>query len=152
MEISACLELSKKGVEELERRVCKLSMTRRSVLMLLSTPRSMDYLIRKSVYRENDLREEIGRLLAEGFVVLTGDERSRLHEEIVLSEARFLLTDFCVDCFGTRSQAFVDEISASSRVSDLSLCVMKISAALEAQCPQHLPAWRALIDKVNETA
>ena len=75
-----------------------------------------------------------------------------LKEDIILSEAKFLLTDFCVDCFGTQSQSFVDEISESKNVKSLLHCLRSIHAATEKQFPQQLSVLQDVVREINETA
>ena len=80
---------------------------------------------------------------AEGFSLL---------EDIILSEAKFLLVDYSVDSFGTRSQSFADEISACRSVDSLSLCLRKVHSETLSQCPERLRALAGVVKAINETA
>jgi len=166
------LHLTLKGEDEVKRRAYKLSMKKRSVLILLDKPKTIEHVFAKSVFPQNEIIEEIEALVRDGFISLSGDTVSRpftsaspaaavapdsdgtihLDDEIILSEAKFMLTDFSVDSFGTHSQAFVDAIRACKRVQELRLCLGGILAATEKQCPNRLPVLLGLIKEINETA
>ncbi|NMM29032.1 MAG: hypothetical protein HHJ12_17535 [Glaciimonas sp.] len=150
-------------------------MKKRSVLILLDKPKTIEHVLLKSVFPKNEIVEEIDGLIREGFIALSGDATLapvtrafttelpaaappppsdgtiHLDDEIILSEAKFMLTDFSVDSFGTQSQAFVDAIRACKSVQDIRLCLSGILAATEKQCPNQLPALLGLIKEINET-
>ena len=151
MDLSASLNLTEKGLDEVKRRMYKLSIRKRSVLILLEQPHTVEHLLQKTVLHRDELMLEIENLVRDGFlgiggapsgsghiapasataqgrpaepVVIPGDGSIfHLDEEIIISEAKFLLTDFCVDSFGTQSQAFVDEISACRSPESLGSCL-----------------------------
>ena len=180
MDLSASLNLTEKGLDEVKRRMYKLSIRKRSVLILLEQPHTVEHLLQKTVLHRDELMLEIENLVRDGFLrlglassgsdqvmpavnsapggpaepVVIPDDGSFFHldEDIILSEAKFLLTDFCVDSFGTQSQAFVDEISACRSPESLGSCLRKIFAAADAQCKDRLPALIGLIKTINETA
>ena len=173
MNLSASLHITPKGEDEIKRRVYKLDMKKRSLLILLDKPQTVDHLIRKTVLRLEEFLTEINTLVQEGFVASIGDATPRvetpasikpsapasaggtrihLDDEIVLSEAKFLLTNFAVDSFGTRSQVFVDGIRSCKSVRDLRLHAKEIFAATEKYCPDQLPTLLAVIEEINATA
>lgn len=170
MNFSTSLQLTSKGADEVARRVYKLSLKKRSVLILLDQAQTIEYILRKSVFPREEIVDEIRALLRDAFIAICGGEARRpddqakaaglpvvdgsylLYPEISLSEAKFLLIDFCVDHFGTRSDALVAEIRACSREKDLGVCLGKTFAAVDQQCPDRLPALRDLIRQINETA
>lgn len=172
MDLSASLYITQKGADEVKQRAYKLGMKKRSLLILLDTPKSIQHMLDKSVIPDSEVLEEINALIREGFISVSGEaaaaphsdaslpaqaaaasgDRIHLEDEIILSEAKFLLTDFAVDSFGTHSQAFVNEIRACKGVKDLRLCLSTIFAVAEKQCPQHLPALLGLVREINETA
>lgn len=169
MDLSASLHITQKGVDEVKGRVYKLSIRKRSVLILLEKPQTVEYVLHKSVFHEDEVVEEINGLLRDGFIEVSGDlavDRGpltiapppqaavnfHLEDDIVLSEAKFLLIDFCVDSFGTGSQVFVDEIRSCNSAKNLSVCLRNIHAAAEKQCPARIPALLLLIQDINETA
>lgn len=170
MNFSTSLQLTSKGADEVARRIYKLSLKKRSVLILLDQAQTIDYILRKSVFPREEIVEEIRALLHDAFIAIYGDETRRsddkpklaatptadgaflLDPEISLSEAKFLLIDFCVDRFGTQSDTLVEQIRACKREKDLSFCLGKTFAVVEKQCPASLPDLRQLVGKINETA
>lgn len=177
MDLSTRLHITEKGEDEVKRRTYKLGMRRRSVLILLHTPRAIEHLLLASLFPQNEMVQEIHWLIQDGFIALSGEDNGRadkpdvpsapapaptrasvlggrfdLDDEIVLSEAKFLLTDFSVDSFGTGSQAFVDGIRACKSVNELRLSLRVIFAAAERQCPNRLPILLGLVKEINETA
>ena len=168
MDLSASLNLTQKGEDEVKRRAYKLSMKKRSVLILLDKPKPLDHVLAKSVFPRNEVIEEIEALIQDGFIASSGavaaprplapispvvaDGAFDLDDEIIVSEAKFMLTDFSVDSFGTQSQVFVDAIRACKKVQDIRLCLSEILAATEKQCPNRIPVLLGLINEINETA
>ncbi len=75
-----------------------------------------------------------------------------LDDEIILSEGKFLLIDFCVDCFGMQSQAVVDEIRACKSVAMLRTLLNDIIGLVNKNKPDQLSGLRATVQKINETA
>jgi len=171
LETSASLHITQKGVEELEHRTYKLSTRKRSVLILLDKPQTLAQLTQRSVFREQ-IVEEVATLVREGFIALPGSvdpagtrsagpvsiapeaaaDGLHLEEEVVLSEAKFQLVDFCVDSFGTQSQTFVDEIRTCRSARDLDVYLRRIVAATRKSCPQRLDLLTSLVKEINETA
>lgn len=173
MDLSANLNLTQKGEDEVKRRAYKLSMRKRSVLILLDKPKPVEQVLTKCVFPRNEVIEEIEALIQDGFISLGGggdvnaarpaapvpqavapaaSGTFHLDDEIIVSEAKFMLTDFSVDSFGTQSQGFVDAIRACKKVQDVRLCLSGILAATEKQCPNRLPVLLGLIKEINETA
>jgi hypothetical protein len=170
MNHSTSLQRTQKGEDEVARRAYKLSLKKRSVLILLDKPRTIECILRKSLFPHDEMVEEIRALLRDAFVAIDGEGARPaganggaaavpalgggldLDADISMSEAKFLLVDFCVDHFGTQSQALIDEIRACGGEKELSFCLGKAFAAVERQCPDQLPALLALVKKINETA
>lgn len=166
MDLSTSLHITEKGEDEVRCRAYKLNLKKRSVLNMLDKPKPVEHVLAKSVFPRNEIIEEIEALIRDGFISLTGNAVPRpaapavaqgatgiqLDDEIVLSEAKFMLTDFSVDSFGTQSQVFVDAIRACKSVEDLRFCLNKIFAETEKQCPNRLPMLVGLVVEINETA
>jgi len=175
VDLSANLHLTQKGEDEVKHRAYKLSMKKRSVLILLDKPKPLNHVLAKSVFPRNEAIEEIEALIQDGFIASRGaiaalrpaapispavvpavlsvaDATFDLDDEIIVSEAKFMLTDFLVDSFGTQSQPFVDAIRACKKVQDIRLCLSGILAATEKQCPNRIPVLLGLIKEINETA
>lgn len=75
-----------------------------------------------------------------------------IEEGIFLSEAKFLLTDFCVDCFGTRSEPLVEDVRACREVETFKICFKRVMAETAKQCPERIPNLITLVGEINETA
>ena len=170
MDLSASLHLTPKGVDEVKNRTNKLSVRRRSLLLLLDKPHTLEHLLKKTVLHQDEVVGEVQSLLREGFIATGGaiegaasgmtaalpsstlGANFQLNDEIIVSEAKFLLIDFCVDSFGTHSEAFCNDIRACNSVMGISSCLTTIIAAAEKQCPGRIPALAKLIAEINETA
>jgi hypothetical protein len=164
MNLSASLSLTPKGVEEVQNRTYKLNIRQRSVLILLGKPQTIEHILQThQIFKQDEIVELINHLANEGFVDVNGETLSRattpasggniqLKDGIIISEARFLLVDFCVDNFGTQSQTFVDEIGGCKNEKNLQLCLKNIYNAAEKQNPESLPALLKIIEEINKTA
>lgn len=161
--------MTQKGEDEIKRRTYKLDLRKRSLLILLNTPQTIEHLLQKTVLQPKDFLQEVKALLHAGFVDTIGDvgpnaaappalaktvtdAQIHLLDDIILSEAKFLLTNFSVDSFGTQSQALADSIRACKSVSDLRPQVNAIAAKTEMLCPAQLPTLIAVILEINATA
>ena len=76
----------------------------------------------------------------------------QLLEGIIISEAKFLLIDFCVDSFGKRSQKFVDELDGCKNEKHLQTCLKNICVATEEHSPDRLAVLLKVIADINATA
>ena len=63
MDATASLALTEKGVEEVKRRTYKLGIRKRSVLLLLETPHSIEELQGKTVLHSDEFKLEIESLM-----------------------------------------------------------------------------------------
>lgn len=171
MDFSTSLKITPKGAEEIKSRTHKLGMKKRSVLLLLDQQQSIQYIVGKSVFPQAEIMAEIHELITEQFIAAgangahanalpgpaaaaPGGSAGSFHlaSGIIISEAKFLLVDFCVDNFGTQSQAFVDQIRACSKEGELGFCLAKIVTAAKQQCPDRLPSLLGLVAEINDTA
>jgi hypothetical protein len=164
MNLSASLSLTPKGVEEILNRTYKLRVRQRSVLLLLGTPQTLDYIFTKlQIVDHEEITEVINNLTDEGFVEIGSGTMPRaaasalggniqLLDDIIISEAKFLLVDFCVDSFGKRSQKFVDELDSCKNEKHLQTCLKNICAATEEQSPERLAVLLKVIVEINATA
>ena len=75
-----------------------------------------------------------------------------LNDEIILSEAKFLLIDFCVDCFGMQSEKLSEDIRSCRSSAALNLLLKEIVALTSKQKPDQVNALKEAIRKANETA
>ena len=174
MNPSSCLQITPKGVEEIKRRTYRLDMKKRSLLILLERPQMVEYLATKTVLPEAEFSAAINMLLTEGFLSVVngvdpGNERGAhdqrvstspraasepsiyLGDGVVLSEARFLLTNYCVDSFGTDAQSHVVAIRQCKDVTELRKQLSAIYASTERNCPHRIKALREIIHEINAT-
>lgn len=159
------VSISLKGIEEVKKRVYKLNMKKRSVLILLEQPRTLEYLFSRSVLPRPELLLEIEALSKDGFISLGGKDalpnasvaqaignELSLKSGIVLSEAKFLMIDFWVDSFGTEGEEFTQEVGACENSADLNVCLRRLMGDVERGCPERLPLVGNMIREINQTA
>ena len=164
MNLTASLSLTQKGEEEVSTRAYKLSIRLRSVLIFLGKPLTLAYLLQKQqLFNQKEVIEIINELVNDGFVAVDGEDTGRaavhasggniqLLEGVIISEAKFLLVDFCVDSFGTQSQKFVDELGVCKNEKSLQLCLKNIYATTEKLSPDSLSVLLKIIKEINATA
>lgn len=165
---SGVVQLTPKGEEELERRAYRVGVKKRSLLILLKSTQSIEYLMQKTILPQGEFDGELQGLIDEGFVS-TGrsDSASKgqavagvsvmpsefnIDKDILLSEAKFLLADFCVDCFGTDSQLFVEKVRACGDVAGFRACFAAALGLAQKKYPKHLSTLKELLNSINETA
>ena len=165
MDSSTWLAITPKGEEEIQHRRHQLSMRKRSVLISLEKPHTVEQILERTVFSEDEILDEIQNLLQNGFIALDSDETARLaeqarrgkdrfelDEEIVLSEAKYLLIDFCVDSFGTQAQTFSNGVRSCKTPGALGKYLRTIAEAAEKHCPERVPSLFKIIQEINETA
>ena len=168
MDLSTNIYITKKGADEVKNRQFKVGLRKRSVLITLENPRTIEQILHNSVFQKNEILEDIKALFLEGFIDIEGEklpassasisnssaapQKNYLENEIIISEAKFLLTDFCVDSFGTQSQAYVDEIHTCHDVDSIRACLNKIFSLTEKHFPDLLPKLHAVVGEINKTA
>jgi len=167
LNLSASLHITPKGEDEIKRRVYKLDMKKRSLLILLDRPQTIEYLTTKTVLPQEEFNASIIALIQDGFVATgpvtpgsspsssrppTAGTKIHIEDDVILSEAKFLLTNFCVDSFGTDSQVFADAIRSCKSVNDLRYHLNTIHAAAEKQHPAQIPTLLGVIREINATA
>ena len=178
MNLTQNVSLTPKGEEELQKRVYKLDMKKRNVLILVRQPRTVQYVLDKAVFDTKELLEEIIALVKEGFLNLGGGEGAAadmpasaaaskpvepvtaaksaedtftIRPNIILSEARFLMVDYCVEVFKTNSPKFVEKLGASKTVEAFAACVREIAEVTRASYPAHLATLQTVITEINQT-
>jgi hypothetical protein len=141
--------LTAKGSEELSLRTHRLDIKLRSLLVLIQkcSP-TLEAVLQKSLFPREEAMERLRGLVKEQFVALdsaTGGEApatlngSRvaaaavsaslsLEQGISLSQARFGLSDFCLDAFGVEAQPLIDAINAAADVSGLQRVVDELAS------------------------
>jgi hypothetical protein len=170
VDASITLYNTPKGTDEIQHRTHKLNIKKRSLLILLETPHTIEEVMRKTVFPHNEVADEILALIQEGFIRQGSSDEApslgsagsqgpsaspqmlQLDNEIILSEAKFLLSDFCVDSFGTQSKGFAEDIRACQDVDHIRQCLNKIFALTSKHCPEHLPRLLDIVKEINDTA
>lgn len=164
MNLTDSVSLTPKGVEEVTNRTYKIGIRPRSVIIFLGKPQTLEHILQaQQLYKPEETIEIINDLAKNGFVAINGKNIAgssvsasggniRLAEGIIISEAKFLLVDFCVDSFGTQSQKFVDELGECKNEKSLELCLQNIYATTEMLNPDNLPVLLKIIREINATA
>jgi len=75
-----------------------------------------------------------------------------LEPAVSMSQARFLLSDFCLDQFGARAQPIIDAIEASVEAADLQPVLDAITVELRKRSKDLLPLLLAKVREINQTA
>lgn len=165
MDLSIFLHNTPKGEDEVKSRSNKLSFRKRSVLILLDKLQTVENVLHKSVFPKEEIVSDIQELIRDGFVAISGADTAvqaaeatgshgklNLDDEIIVSEAKFLLTDFAVDSFGMQSETVTNQVRACKDVRELRLCLGGIYSLTEKQCPDRLPVLLRIVGEINETA
>ena len=178
MNLTQSVSLTPKGEEELQHRAYKLDMKKRNVLILVRQPRTVQYVLDRAVFDTRELLEEMVSLVKDGFLHLGGEagaasgtsaappaakpapasssatpngERLAIREDIILSEARFLMVDFCVEVFKTHSPKYVEKLGACKHVGAFAECVREIAEVTSAAYPDRLATLQAVIVEINQS-
>ena len=72
MDLSTFIKLTAKGSDEIKNRTYRLGMKKRSLLILLNSPRSIQQLTQTSVIPRDELINELHALIHDGFALLSG--------------------------------------------------------------------------------
>ncbi len=68
------------------------------------------------------------------------------------AQARFILSNFCLDHFGTGGQALADVIEWCNDLPTLQQAVNNVRSEVEKHIPDKLPALIACVKEINDTA
>jgi hypothetical protein len=77
--------------------------------------------------------------------------RLSLKPGISPSQARFALSNFCLDQFGTNGQYLADVVEVCKDVASLQAALDAIRIEVDNRCPDRLPALVACVHEINET-
>jgi hypothetical protein len=78
-------------------------------------------------------------------------ERLRLKPGISPAQARFLLTDFCLDQFGADGQVLADAVEFCADVTSLQMALDNIRTEVKRLGPEGRAALVACVREINET-
>jgi hypothetical protein len=165
VDLSVILHNTPKGQDEVKSRSNKLSFRKRSVLILLDKLQTVEHVLHKTVFPKDEIVSDIQELIRDGFVAVSGADATsqvadaagvsgelRLDDEIIVSEAKFLLTDYSVDSFGMQSETISNQVRACKDVRELRVCLSGIYSLTEKLCPDRLTALVKVVAEINETA
>jgi hypothetical protein len=163
------LILTSKGTEELRNHVSQLDVSAKNTLALIAQGcNTADAILQRSMFPHNTVVEGLRRLLTKKLVVLADEEPAarsggaagparpsrrelRLNFGISPSQARFALSNFCMDEFGTDGQYLVDAVSLCNDVMSLQEVLNTVRSEIDERFPGRLPALVACIREINET-
>lgn len=163
MNPATVLTLTRKGTDEVAHRTHRLAIRMRCVLLLLQKPRPVTELLQKLAIPADEVILVINSLLQHEFVRVgeaadrTADVEGDWNAEtaigdgILLSEAKFLLIDFCVDCFGTRSQKYAEEIRKCQSAERFRQLVGELYSRSKEFGPSGVFAFQETIRRISET-
>jgi hypothetical protein len=164
--------LTPKGTEELRGRSHKLDAGARNILSLIELgATSPDAILQRSKAPREDVIDRLRSLLSTGFVATgtsdgaahpgTGDstgsvassssERLRFKAGISPAQARLLLSNFCLDHFGTDGLVLADAVNFCTDVASLQLALDNIRTEVKKLGPEKRSALVACVREINET-
>jgi hypothetical protein len=163
--------LTPKGMEELRGRTPKLDATGRSILSLIDQGTTVaESILQRSKLSRDQVIEGLRSLLSNGFISpSTSDvtvqpapeptptvadsvsERLRLKPGISPSQARFALSNFCLDQFGTNGQDLADAVGFCTDVDSLQMALDNIRTEVKKLFPERRAALVACVREINET-
>src|SRR3984957_13580020 len=162
------LILTAKGTEELRNHASQLDASARNILSLIEQGhKTTAAILQRSMFPHNSVVDGLRRLLTNRFVSMADDEPAsrpggpvdsragrrelRLNFGISPSQARFALSNFCMDEFGTDGQYLVDAVSLCPDVMSLQEVLNSIRAEVAERCAHRLPALVVCVREINET-
>src|SRR5258708_38978901 len=127
-----------------------------------------DAMLQRWMFTRNTVVEGLRRLLTKKLVVIADEEPAaraggaagparpsrrelRLNFGISPSQARFVLSNFCMDEFGTDGQFLVDAVSLCNDVMSLQEVLNSVRSEIDERFPARMPALVACIREINET-
>jgi hypothetical protein len=163
--------LTPKGMEELRGRTPKLDATARSILSLIDQGTTVaESILQRSKLTRDEVIEGLRVLLSNGFIsTSTSDvtvqptpestpsvadsvsERLRLKPGISPNQARFALSNFCLDQFGTNGQDLAEAVGFCTDVDSLQMALDNIRTEVKKLFPERRAALVACVREINET-
>ena len=169
--------LTPKGTEELRSQTPKLDVIARGILSLIEQGTTVaESILQRSKFTRDEVIEGLRVLLSNGFIststsegtvqappastlastpaVSVADsvsERLRLKPGISPSQARFVLSNFCLDQFGTNGQDLADVVGFCTDVPSLQMALDNIRTEVKKLFPERRAALVACVREINET-
>jgi len=85
------------------------------------------------------------------FARTTSSSFPTLDPGVSISQARFVLCDFCLDQFGTKAQPLIDAIDGSIDVPELQHVLDSVTTEIRKHRKEQLPALMARVQEINQT-
>ena len=166
------LFLTPKGTEELRSRAHKLDVTARNILYLIQLgSTTAEAILQRTIFPRDAVIDKLRRLLGNKFVaVAPGNgalppaphaadlrgappvEQLHLEAGVSLSQARFSLSDFCLEQFGTQGRGLVDAVSLALDVAGLQQVLSRIRVEVQNRRPDRLTMLSDCVRDINKTA
>ena len=167
--------LTPKGTEELRGRTPKLDSAARSILSLIDQGTIVaESILQRSKLTRDQVIEGLRSLLSGGFisssvsdvtvqptpeptpeptpsVADSVSQRLRLKPGISPSQARFALSNFCLDQFGTNGQDLAEAVGFCTDVDSLQMALDNIRTEVKKLFPERRAALVACVREINET-
>jgi hypothetical protein len=89
---------------------------------------------------------------AQPFARTTASSFPTLDPGVSVSQARFVLCDFCLDQFGMKAQPLIDAINATGDVQELQHVLDSVTAEIRKHCGDQLPALTARVREINQSS
>jgi hypothetical protein len=162
--------LTPKGAQELHNRRLELDATAKNILQLIEQgSATVEAILERSMFPHNAVIEGLRRLLSNKLVAAAADGASapqpsgksasgrsgrrelRLKSDISPTQARFALSNFCMDHLGAEERYLVDLVSLCADAMTLQEVLNSIRADVDERFPDHLPALFDCVREINET-
>jgi hypothetical protein len=75
-----------------------------------------------------------------------------LEAGVSVSQARFVLCDFCLDQFGVKSQPLIDAINGSVDVQELQQVLDSVTGEIRKHCQDQLPVLMTRVHEINQSS
>jgi hypothetical protein len=163
------IQITPKGLDELRSRAPKLDVNTKIFLSLIDQGAdTADAIMQRSKATREQVADGL-RLLMSNKLVETGSglppgsaegtpsvadsisERLRFKPGISPSQARFALSNFCLDVFGTAGQDLADVVEFCNDVSNLQMALDTIRSEIKKLHPERRPDLVAVVREINET-
>jgi len=168
MQPGTSLALTPKGIEELRHRTYRLDVRSRNILFLIETGQTtLAAIAQKSPLRREEIDQRADVLLAEGFVAIHSAAQKavasratppppagvvpQLKSGVSLPEARFALSDFCLDCFGVAGQTTMNLLERCNDEDTLRKILAAIVTAVEKSHRGQLSVLAVVVEGINAT-
>src|SRR6201999_1041976 len=163
------LVLTSKGIEELRNHAFQLDASARNILSLIEQGcKTTDAILQRSMFPHNSVVDGLRRLLTNKFVAMADDEPAsragspadaarvgrrelRFNFGISPSQARFALSNFCMDEFGIDGQFLVDAVCLCTDVMSLKEVLNSIRSEVEERLPARMAALIACVRELNDS-